>query len=649
MVTKKIRKFLLYLIIILVFISTGSLYRQIANAADPTVYWPFDSSLTDHFYFHDDYSPDSSDGTGNDLDLDVRLFDSTITSSDCYSGNCLEFSTTEDLEVPWSGYGGNDDEYKLMSFGRGYHRPCSNPDITEDQEFTITAWVNMADATNFGIARRRTASIFEYMFWVDSDDKLKFRANDNMQASNLNCHIGRRTVNTLTAYENTWTHLAVTYDASRSSSNIKLYINGSEVNSETTVGTSNSYDQDFSGCEDLCHGGSNEGGACTGDGDCPGGSCLAEYLAAGSCTINEMQIGLSRFSSNYYADGKIDELKLFHAELSASEVETEYLGSLENLNTYFLNSNNNNITSTGQSVYNVKLTFEPVNTLDANDGIKINFQSGYDLTSVVPADISVSSANGSITTGTIPAITDQNIYIPISASDASGLITVEIEDNLVTPSIPGEYDITITTWDLDSYPSFNEANDTREHYTASEAVFGNYDVEITATVDPTLSMSLSSSTCNLNTFSTTNIRTCSYDVTVTTNATGGYSAYIREDDDLKNSASDMITDTASSYITSGGSGTDEEYGIGVDTQDTADIFPDYSGVDSCANLDNQSSTDLPAEPITGNDQRFATYTDPADGGSNRGQTTICHGAAIIGTTPAGVYSHNVIITITGNF
>jgi len=223
-------------------------------------------------------------------------------------------------------------------------------------------------------------------------------------------------------------------------------------------------------------------------------------------------------------------------------------------------------------------------------------------------------------------------------NEAKDLLFGEGADNLYDRKID---DIRIYNKELSLTEIQQIYNYTRDQYE-------DQTVEITASVDPTLSLSLSSTTCSLNTFSTTNIRTCSYNVTVTTNGTGGYSAYIREVDDLKNSASDVISDTASSYITSGGSGTDEEYGIGVSTQDTADVFPDYSGVDTCANLDNDTIS-LPAEPITSDDQRFATYTDPADGGSNHGQTTICHGAAIIGTTPAGVYSHDVLITVVGNF
>jgi hypothetical protein len=187
---------------------------------------------------------------------------------------------------------------------------------------------------------------------------------------------------------------------------------------------------------------------------------------------------------------------------------------------------------------------------------------------------------------------------------------------------------------------------------SSAVLIGTNQVTISGTVDPSLTLTLSDVTCPLGTLSVTNIKTCSYDATVGTNATNGYSTYIRQGAGLVNAAADEITAVAvAEDVTPGGdtAPVDEQYGIGVDTQDTTDIFPDYSAVDTCANLDSQAVNALPSEPLTTNDQRFATYTAPTDNGTTHGKTTLCHGASIIATTPAGVYSQVVTLTVVGNF
>ena len=538
------------------------------------------------------FNGDADDDSGNNLD-------GTLHNGADVSNNYLELNGTNQ-------YVSVDDD-DLLTFG----------DSSDDDAFSISAWVYMEDATDFPIFSKGMVPVDEeYRFRTKADDKLLLTLNDASEGPTT--VIGRIYSGTaLTNYEKEWIFLTATYDGSETSGGIKLYLNGTQVD----------------------------------DGNYQNGS----YTAMEN-SDDPAFIGMYGFAT--YAQGKFDQVKLYDYELNATAVENIYEAEVDDyrlykIEGYLYDNSNNYVNSVDTDVDNTEISFIPISGLNTGDGVKIVFANEFDLSSLDTGDISVSQNHytNDIIAGT-PVINSNEISIPITTQSDSPWMKVTVafaNSHITTPATPNSYIVTATTYDLEGDGFGGGNGDTEEDRGSVAFDFYNGDVEITATVDPTLSFTLSSTTCNLNTFSTTNIRTCSYEVTVTTNATGGYSAYIREDDDLKNSAGDMITDTASSYITSGGSGTDEEYGIGVDTQDTADIFPDYSGVDSCANLDNQSSTDLPAEPITGNDQRFATYTDPADGGSNRGQTTICHGAAIIGTTPAGVYSHNVIITITGNF
>jgi hypothetical protein len=310
------------------------------------------------------------------------------------------------------------------------------------------------------------------------------------------------------------------------------------------------------------------------------------------------------------------------------------------------------------AVATTTIVFTPDTDVNSLDGILLSFESDYDISSVVNGDVTVAQANGGtdITKGTA-AVSSQDIQIPITTEgdDPDGAITITIANSHITnPTSDETYTITITTYDLGTSGAFGGSDgeaDTEEDQGAAAVIIGTNQVTISGTVDPTLTLSLSGTSCALGTLSTTNVETCSYDATVATNASNGYSAYIKEGATLQNSNSDVITAvTASEDVTPGGdtSPVDEQYGIGVDTTDTTDTFPDYTGTDTCANIDNQASLALPSEPLSTSDQRFA-YASAVVDGSTTGVTTICHGAAIIGTTPAGAYSHTVTVTVTGNF
>lgn len=164
-------------------------------------------------------------------------------------------------------------------------------------------------------------------------------------------------------------------------------------------------------------------------------------------------------------------------------------------------------------------------------------------------------------------------------------------------------------------------------------------IEINAPIDPVLTLELSSNICNLGTFSTSNIVTCSYNALISTNAPSGYIAYIRESEDLNDNNGNFISDVTGGTIdfSSG-----EEYGVGTnDTETTLDI-ENYTG--NCSDYNLQSTTPFPAAAITDYDQSFAVNTGPGDD-----TATLCHGAIIAGDTEAGIYSHVVTITVVGSF
>ena len=162
------------------------------------------------------------------------------------------------------------------------------------------------------------------------------------------------------------------------------------------------------------------------------------------------------------------------------------------------------------------------------------------------------------------------------------------------------------------------------------------EVNISASVDPSLALALSDTTCDLGTLSAVNIKTCNYDSTVSTNAAGGYSAYIKADGKFR-SASHDILDVIGGAVTPA----NEEYG--VSTSMASETISQTNA--PCATLDNQSATEATSSIITTSDQTFASSSAPI----NADVATVCHAVGITPTTPAGSYAQLVTITVTGNF
>lgn len=186
---------------------------------------------------------------------------------------------------------------------------------------------------------------------------------------------------------------------------------------------------------------------------------------------------------------------------------------------------------------------------------------------------------------------------------------------------------------------------------------GANEINISSTVDPTLSLTLSSAACDLGVFDYNSLSVCEYDVIIQTNATNGYAAYIREDGVLTNAAGDTI-DATSGSVTPDGIDATEEYGVGVITTDTvvqsnSDITVP-AGKTACdaipgsGGYQGETSEDMPAFALSTSDTEFVTYTEPVNG-TVAGVTTMCHAAKVATDTEAGVYTQVVTITAVGNF
>ena len=149
-----------------------------------------------------------------------------------------------------------------LSFGDG----------SSDSPFSISAWINPVDSTQFQILGKLT----EWQLYLGSDDKLILflqgaTGSDYEYASDSGSAIP----------QNVWTHVACTYSGvggTSANAGIKLYVNG--VESSLTLGGAGTYD-------------------------------------AMENTTNPVRIG--NYSSQY-ADGKIDEVAVWSVALSASDV-----------------------------------------------------------------------------------------------------------------------------------------------------------------------------------------------------------------------------------------------------------------------------------------------------------------------------------------
>ena len=156
-------------------------------------------------------------------------------------------------------------------------------DSTNDSPFSVSAWVNMDDATSFMIANKGIYNTDgEWSLYIDSSDKFRLILRDESVAS---CQIGRKYDTVLTSYEDTWIHLVATYDGSGgvdAEDGINIYLNGVAVD----------------------------------DTDVKNGT----YVAMENLTHD---VWIGRYDTTY-AEGQISNFKIFNRELSTAEIELLY-------------------------------------------------------------------------------------------------------------------------------------------------------------------------------------------------------------------------------------------------------------------------------------------------------------------------------------
>ena len=193
-----------------------------------------------------------------------KASDTVANYGEVYGGNAVSFDGTND----YIDIADNDS----LSFGDG----------SNDSAFSISAWINMDDATNFPIVMKGVYnSDAEWHLWTQGNDNLYIVLYDE---SVSNTFEGANT-SAITAYEGKWTHITATYDGTGGTSannGLKIYINGSSQ-SLTLIGS-------------------------------------GTYVAMENLGAN-VEIGRT---GSTYADGKINNVKIFNTALTQDQVRELY-------------------------------------------------------------------------------------------------------------------------------------------------------------------------------------------------------------------------------------------------------------------------------------------------------------------------------------
>ena len=169
------------------------------------------------------------------------------------------------------------------------------PEPAADISFTISAWVNMDDASNFWIVSKGTREYPEYAFGVNASDNLSLTIYDLMHtststiANSTSTYIQAISTSALSSDENTWTHLAAVYTGSATSTGMTLYKNGTVL--PHTINASSTYIRMHSRGEKAM---------------------LGKLFADGS----------------NYANGLMDNFRMFSRALAPEDIQREYNAGL---------------------------------------------------------------------------------------------------------------------------------------------------------------------------------------------------------------------------------------------------------------------------------------------------------------------------------
>lgn len=311
---------------------------------------------------------------------------------------------------------------------------------------------------------------------------------------------------------------------------------------------------------------------------------------------------------------------------------------------------------------NHTIKFVQTTGVAAGQKIKVTFPTGFSMGSVDYTDVDL--AEGSTNNCTSAVFTDKTLAAAASGATwgatvagqvltfvsdtdtitADRCILVEVGTN-ATAGETGNQQVTNSTAGNDKVMSLattTAADVNIDTGSLALSIISEDQVTVTATVDPTFTFTISSSTCALGTLSTSNVQTCSVTLTTSTNAVGGYTTTVvgtHAGAELYHSNATDNIDNATGVEVNAGS---EEFGIG-----TSDTGVDIVTESDCAGADGTAAAD--AESIDTNGDNTAASMASATGPVSGDATTACFAASIASSTIAGAYTATTTFISTGTF
>lgn len=189
------------------------------------------------------------------------------------------------------------------------------------------------------------------------------------------------------------------------------------------------------------------------------------------------------------------------------------------------------------------------------------------------------------------------------------------------------------------------------------------DVQISATVDPTLSFVIRNSTdttdqgnvnggtvgpnlCDLGNLSTAGVQTCEYRLKVSSNSAGGYSVNIATDGDLEYGANNINNVTEGNTVTNGVEG----YGIAF-AGGNSDTNGSTAGGGStaCTEAGDFNDDDTPIGATTNTTLYSCSTANNPDATDTSATALVTHRAEADSGTATGTYTQLVTYTVTASF
>lgn len=269
---------------------------------------------------------------------------------------------------------------------------------------------------------------------------------------------------------------------------------------------------------------------------------------------------------------------------------------------------------------------------DDDDGLWCR-TAGSDITVAGSTDDSATSLPGTLTAACTQGA-GASSYDTITISGVSDLSTSTRYGFVVSDGSTGKLGTpTTATTGAITVKTMTAASATIDSQVIAVDIIANDQVAVSGTVDPTITVSLSANTAALSTLSASQVNQAGVDVTVSTNATNGYTSYALYNNTLTSGAN-TIADTSGGTIVAG----TEEFG--ASSSDSGNTIAQWSPA-ACTNTATTSN----ATALTTSAQAFASNTAAVSGEA----TTLCLLASITALTEAGTYTSTVTVVTVAKY